>query len=121
MTRFGRDRERASECRVRDASDQRMRRVERTAALAIPARHERFESFAEHLRIHGQLDQVSALFSRREPVTAEQLAEQSSQLLVGKNRLAEPAFVRRACEETAIEKWNTAELPGRERSPRVTS
>src|SRR4051812_7738058 len=86
-----------------------MRRVEGAAPLPITARHQRLEGLAEHLRIHRQLGPIGSFLSRGEPIAGEEVAEEPPHLLVGEMSTAQATLVRRAREESAIEKGNAPE------------
>src|SRR5438067_5445612 len=96
-----------------------MWRVERAAPLSVRACHEGLEGFAEHLWLDGRLDPIRALFTRRESVAREHLAEEFAHLLIREEHAAERALVRRAREETAVQERNAAEGTCRRGASRI--
>src|SRR5437868_4276076 len=97
-----------------------MWRVERAAPLSVRAGHEGLEGFAEHLWVDGRLDPIRALFTRRESVAREHLAEEFAHLLIRKEHAAERALVRRAREEAAVQERDAAEGTCRRGASRIT-
>ena len=96
-----------------------MWRVERAAPLSVCAGHEGLEGFPEHLWVDGRLDPIRALFTRRESVAREHLAEEFAHLLIREEHAAERALVRRAREETAVQERNAAEGTCRRGASRI--
>src|SRR5256714_12420589 len=92
---------------------------DRAAPLSIRTGHEGLEGFPEHLWVDGRLDPIRALFTRRESVAREHLAEEFAHLLIRKEHAAERALVRRAREEAAVQERDAAEGTCRRGASRI--
>src|SRR2546430_1768670 len=97
-----------------------MWRVERATPLSVRAGHEGLEGFAEHPWVDCRFNPIRALFTRREAVAREHLAEEFAHLLIREQHAAERALVRRAREETAVQERDAAEGTCRRGASRIT-
>ena len=86
MTGIGIDANDTREAGGSEAGHEAVRCVEGSARFPLTAVHQRLECTAKHFGIHRELHPIGSLFAGGEPIAAEHVGEERTELLVGEAR-----------------------------------